>query len=71
MFTQVLTGQSPGLLTALGGGLILLGVLSIASEDRIGSLAEEAARRVKLALLAVTRRRMDGRPRAAGYLNIF
>ena len=60
MFTQVLTRQSPGLLTALGGGLILLGVLSIASEDRIGSLAEEAARRVKLALLAVTRRRMDG-----------
>ena len=29
---QVLTGQSPGLLPALGGGLILLGVLSLAHE---------------------------------------
>ena len=60
VIVQVLTGQSPGLLPALGGGLILLGVLSLAHEDNIGCWALEVARTVKLALRAITGRRRDG-----------
>ena len=40
---QVLTGQSPGLLSALGGGLILLGVLSLAHEVVLEKVPSEGS----------------------------